>query len=194
MRILCIFLSLLLPTVVAAEEEPGTPEAPELQPLPTGTLSIKDRFYVGGWLGASYGDVISTIQVAPELGFILVPKFHLGGGLVYRYRKDERFEPDLSTTDLGGSFYGRYFVYAPFFLQGGIEQLSWEYPAFGNNGMIEVTDADYTAVLLGPGFAISMGPRAATYMTLLYDVNYKSDEPNPYDRPWMIRIGVGIGL
>ena len=55
-------------------------------------------------------------------------------------------------------------------------------------------NADHTAVLVGPGFALSVGPSAATYMTFLYDVNYDNEGPNPYDRPWMIRIGVGIGL
>jgi hypothetical protein len=175
-------------------QEPPKIEEPEAQPAGPTALSVKDRFYFGGWLGASYGDVISSVQVAPEVGYIVVPKFHLGTSLIYRYRKDKRFEPDLTTSEVGGALYGRYFVYSPFFLQGGVEQLSYDIPVRNPDGGLEVLEDDHTAVLVGPGFAIPMGRRAATYMTFLYDVNYDSEGPNPYDRPWMIRVGIGIGL
>jgi len=188
MRFVCFCLSVLLAGATVAQEEPDVP------PAPPQSSTLKNRFYVGGWVGASFGDVVSTAQIAPELGFIVVPKFHLGGSLVYRYRKDKRFEPDLSTTDIGGSLFGRYFVYAPIFLQAGLEQLNWEFPVLEPDGVLATTDADHTAVLIGPGFALPLGPKAASYMTFLYDVNYDSSGPNPYDRPWMIRIGVGVGL
>lgn len=195
---LALLLALLMAGPMMAQEEPEveepTVEEPEVLPTGPTTLKLKDRFYFGGWLGASFGDVISSAQVAPEVGYIVVPKFHLGGSLVYRYRKDERFDPDLTTTDIGGALYGRYFVYSPFFLQGGVEQLSYDFPVQLPDGAIDVLEDDHTAVLVGPGFAIPMGPRAATYMTFLYDLNYDSEGPNPYDRPWMIRIGVGVGL
>lgn len=190
MRIICFCLIALLSAAAMAQEEPGT----DTPPPPAPTSSIKDRFYVGGWLGAAFGDVVSSAQVAPEVGFIVVPKFHLGGSLVYRYRKDKRFEPDLSTTQWGGALYGRYFVYSPIFLQAGVEQISWEFPVSTPEGDLSVIDADHTAVLVGPGFALPLGPKVASYMTFLYDVNYDSSGPNPYDRPWMIRVGVGIGL
>ncbi len=196
MRILSFLLCALMPVVLTAQEPPSEPsDAPPVSPptLP-GKTTLMNRFYVGGWLGASFGDVVSTVQVAPELGFIVVPRFHIGGSLVYRYRKDKRFEPDLSTTDIGGSLFGRYFVYAPIFLQAGVEQLNWDYIAPDLDGDFTTINADHTAILVGPGFALPLGPSVASYMTFLYDVNYDSDEPNPYDRPWMIRFGVGVGL
>lgn len=191
MRFVCLLLCMLLSGAVLAQEEPGEGDASR----PTASTSkLKNRFYLGGWLGGSFGDVVSRAEVAPEVGFIVVPKLHLGGSVVYRYRKDKRFEPDLSTTQWGGSLYGRYFVYSPIFLQAGLEQISWEFPVATAEGDFEVIDADHTAVLVGPGFALPLGPRAASYMTFLYDVNYDSGGANPYDRPWMIRVGVGIGL
>jgi hypothetical protein len=191
MRSACLLLCLLVSGAVMAQEEPS---ADSSAPDPAPTSTLKNRFYVGGWLGGSFGDVVSRAEVAPELGFIVVPKFHLGGSIVYRYRKDKRFEPDLSTTQWGGSLYGRYFVYSPIFLQAGAEQISWEFPILDEFGNVDVVDADHTAVLIGPGFALPLGPKAASYMTFLYDINYDSDGPNPYDRPWMIRVGIGIGL
>ena len=190
MRYVCLLLCVLLSGVAVAQEEPSPGDT---SPAPQSS-NLKGRFYVGGWLGAAFGDVVSSVQVAPELGFIVVPKFHLGSSLVYRYRKDKRFEPDFSTTELGGALYGRYFVYSPIFLQAGVEQLNWEFPVTTPGGEFEVIDANHTAVLIGPGFALPLGPKVASYMTFLYDVNYDSSGPNPYDRPWMIRVGVGVGL
>jgi len=190
MRYVCLLLCVLLSGVAVAQEEPSPGDT---SPAPQSS-NLKGRFYVGGWLGAAFGNVVSSVQVAPELGFIVVPKFHLGSSLVYRYRKDKRFEPDLSTTELGGALYGRYFVYSPIFLQAGVEQVNWEFPVTTPGGEFEVIDANHTAVLIGPGFALPLGPKVASYMTFLYDVNYDSSGPNPYDRPWMIRVGVGVGL
>ena len=188
MRIVCFCLSMLLAGAVLGQEEPSS------KPSPPQSSTVKSRFYVGGWLGASYGDVVSSVQVAPELGYRVHPRFHLGGSLVYRYRKDKRFEPDLTTDEIGGALFGRYFAYGPIFVQGGVEQLSWDFVTAGPGGGLDVVNLDHTAILIGPGFALSMGAKSATYMTFLYDVNYDSGGPNPYDRPWMIRIGVGVGL
>ena len=196
MRFVCLLMCLCMPLVALAQEFPeDPPDSPATSPptLP-GKSTLRNRFYAGGWLGASFGDVVSTVQVAPELGFIVVPKLHLGGSLVYRYRKDKRFEPDLSTTDIGGSLYGRYFVYAPIFLQAGVEQLNWDYIATNPDGEFDTINTDHTAILVGPGLALPLGPSVASYMTFLYDVNYDDEGPNPYDRPWMIRFGVGVGL
>ena len=187
--LLCLIcLQSVVSAVAMAQEAPPPPALDPPKKSPT-----MSRFFVGGWVGASFGDQVQLVQVAPEAGYRVTPKLQLGGGIVYRYLKDERFEPDLSTTDFGGSLFGRYFVYTPIYLQLGVEQLSWEFIRSVPGGF-EVVEADHTAVLVGPGFALPMGPRAASYMTILYDLNYDSSGPNPYDRAWMIRFGVGVGL
>ena len=149
--------------------------------------------YVGGWLGASSSSAVDRIEAAPEIGFQVTPKIQLGGSLVYRYRNDKRFQPNLSSTDLGGSLLGRYFVYAPFFPHLWVEHLTWEYYDPFQVNLTKI-DANHTGVLIGPGFALSIGPRAATYIAFLYDVNYDTNGRNPYDEPWVFRIGFGIGL
>jgi hypothetical protein len=197
MRPFALALLLLVAAPVLAQEK-GSPEEPEqagiVPPSPyKPKKTILSRMYVGGWLGASTSSAVDRVEVAPEIGFQVTPKMQLGGSLVYRYRNDKRFEPDLTSTDLGGSLFGRYFVYAPIFLQAGIEHLSWEYYDGREAGLTKI-DATHTGVLIGPGFALGMGPRAATYMAILYDVNYDSDGPSPYDKPWVFRIGFGVGL
>lgn len=197
MRSFALALLLLIKVPVIAQEEgaPEEPEQTETAPPPPykPKTPILSRIYVGGWLGASASSAVDRAEVAPEIGFQVTAKIQLGGSLVYRYRNDKRFEPDLTSTDLGGSLFGRYFVYAPIFLQAGIEHLSWEYYD-GFESELTKIDATHTGVLFGPGFALAMGPRAATYMAILYDVNYDSDGPNPYDKPWVFRIGFGVGL
>ncbi len=191
--VLCCLLA--VPAIAQKEGTPEEPEQAEAPPPPPykARKPFWSRMYAGGWLGASSSSNVDRIEAAPELGFQATPRIQLGGSLVYRYRNDKRFDPDLKTTDLGASLFGRYFVYAPIFLQLGIEHLSWEYY---DGFQIDLTkiDANHTGVLIGPGFALSMGPRAATYFAFLYDVNYNSNGPNPYDDPWVFRIGFGIGL
>lgn len=213
-RAVLLFLIFFVAAGTVAQEEPGTdePSADEPsteepagdEPVPTPSedeLPVRapkpktrtSRFYVGGWLGASGGEAIDLVEFAPEVGYRITPKFHLGGSLIYRYRKDKRFEPDLTTRDIGGSLFGRYFVFNPLFVHLGAERITWDFIESTPNGP-GTTSADHTAILLGPGFALGMGPNAATYFTVLYDLNYDSEGPNPYDRPWFIRIGVGVGL
>jgi hypothetical protein len=191
--VLCCLLA--VPAIAQKEGTPEEPEHAEAAPPPPykAKKPFWSRMYAGGWLGASSSSNVDRIEAAPEIGFQVTPKIQLGGSLVYRYRNDKRFEPDLTSTDLGGSLFGRYFVYAPFFLHLGVEHLSWEYYDPFQDDFTKI-DANHTGVLIGPGFALSMGPRAATYFAFLYDVNYDSNGPNPYDEPWVFRIGFGIGL
>lgn len=187
-----------LVAVSAIAQQEGTPETTEdAEPAPPPPYRprkpLRNRMYVGGWLGASTSSAVDNVEVAPEIGFQVTPKIQLGGSLVYRYRNDKRFDPDLTSTDLGGSLFGRYFVYAPLFLHLGVEHLSWEYYDPLQDDLTQI-DATHTGVLVGPGFALSMGPRAATYFAVLYDVNYDNSGPNPYDEPWVFRVGFGIGL
>lgn len=197
-RILCFGLLSVLAVTAAAQEEgaPLTPDGFDTEPPPKRSRKapLTHRMYVGGWLGAAFGSDVDFVEAAPELGFRVSRKFHLGGSLVYRYRNDKRFDPELSTSDLGGSLFGRYFVYAPLYLQAGVEQLNWEFIGRLPDGSLTTVDADHTAILVGPGFALPMGERVATYMSILYDLNYDNQGPNPYERPWLIRVGIGVGL
>jgi hypothetical protein len=150
---LCFGLMFILAAAALAQDEatPRTPDGfdPEPPPKRSRKEPLTRRMYVGGWLGAAFGDV-EFVEAAPELGFRISPKFQLGGSLVYRYRNDKRFDPNLSTTDLGGALFGRYFVYAPLYLQAGVEQLNWEYIGRLPDGSLTTVDADHTSVLVGP--------------------------------------------
>ena len=120
----------------------------------------------------------------------MTPLFQLGGSLTFRYRKDKRFDPDVSTTDVGGSIVGRFFVYDPIFLQAEVERLNWEYIGFDGENYVPVEDT-YTGYYAGFGFVQKASNRVAMFMSFLYDFSYDENEPSPNTRPFLVRIGFG---
>jgi hypothetical protein len=182
---LCLVLAV---SAMAQEGQPGAPNPPP--PQQKGPQPTPFRWFIGGGLGLAFGDV-NYIEFSPVVGYQVAPNFQLGGSLIFRYRKDKRYEPDLSTTDFGGSLFGRYFLYGPVFLHGEVERINWEYVAVVD-GDFTTVESDYTGLYAGAGFAVPTNPRAAMYMSFLYDFNYDSNEPSPNNDPWVIRIGYGV--
>jgi hypothetical protein len=152
--------------------------------------AASSRIWVGGGIGLSFGTV-DYVEVAPMIGYSATDKLSIGGSLVYRYRKDGRFSPSVSTTDYGGSLFGRYQVTAPIFVHAEYEYLNYEFVLPNLS-----TDRDtYGSVLVGPGFAHSAGGRASVFVLALYNLTYDSDDlRSPYSDPWVYRVGVGFGF
>lgn len=145
--------------------------------------------FVGGSLGLSFGDV-DYIEVAPLIGTWLSPKVSVGGSLIYRYRNDDRYRESLSTSDYGGSVFGRYVVWAPVYLHAEVEYLSYEFVRFD----LSTERDNFTSVFVGGGAALPMGRRSSAYVQALYNLAYSSSEPSPYDSPWVVRFGIGVGF
>jgi hypothetical protein len=152
--------------------------------------AIEYPWFAGGTFGLAYGSETSYIEVSPVFGYRFTRVFQLGGSLTFRYRKDKRFDPDVSTTDVGGSIVGRFFVYDPIFLQAEVERLNWEYIGFDGEDYISVEDT-YTGYYAGFGFVQKAGDRVAMFMSFLYDFSYDKNEPSPNNRPFLVRIGFG---
>lgn len=148
-----------------------------------------DNVWFGGGIGLAFGDV-DYISVEPLVGVRVAPRVDVGGGLIYRYRKDQRFDPSLRTSDYGGNVFARYHVAPPVFLHAEYEYLDYEYATFTGG-----TDRDsYDSVLAGVGFAPSSSGRASFYALALYNFSYDDDEISPYDDPWVVRVGVAFGF
>lgn len=153
------------------------------------------RWFVGGAVGLSFGEYVNSIEFSPQFAYQVAPKFQLGASVIYRYRKDKRFEPDLSTTDYGASLFGRYFFFDPIFAQLEVERRIWDYARLNDDdGSYEKVETDHTGLYGGFGFAFPAGHRSALFMTFLWDFNYTDSEPMPYSHPWIIRIGYGFGF
>jgi len=155
----------------------------------------KEGVFVGGSLGLGFGDV-DYVEIAPLVGAWLSPRVAVGGSLIFRYRNDAIWRisggdiDSASTTDYGGSVFGRYFVWDAIYLQTEVEYLSYEFVDFD----LSTERDDFTSVFVGCGAATPIGGRSSIYVEVLYNVTYADDELSPYASPWVTRIGVGFGF
>ena len=171
----------------------ATAPPPATEPPPPPPPPPVSRLFYGGGVGLSFGDV-DYIEIAPMIGFKLTPRTHLGVSLLYRYRDDDRYDPSLTTSDYGGSVFARYFPLGGLFIQGEYEWVNYEYVSFDGLSYRHDRQGD-SNVLAGGGFSQSMGNHASFFISALYNLNYDGDDPfEPYDSPWVVRVGVGFGF
>ena len=147
------------------------------------------RVFFGGSVGASFGDA-TYLSLSPLIGYRVNDRLSVGGSLIYRYRSDDRFGRDLSTNDYGASVFARYTVVGPFFVQGELEQLSYEYI----RPDLTTARTDATSFFAGGGVSHALSRNVNLYATALYNFSYGSQSPSPYSSPWVLRFGVGVGF
>ncbi len=197
--VVCALLSIAPLWVSASETEQGVSSTPGTGVLVAAEADAENasffappgskNWFFGGGVGLGFGDV-DYLELAPMAGLWLSPKASVGTTLIYRYRRDSRPADTISTSDYGGSIFGRYIVWDPLFLHAEVEYLNYEYLNYDLS-----TDRDgYTSVFLGAGAAMPMGRNASFFATALYNVAYDSDERSPYGSPWVVRVGVGFGF
>lgn len=171
-------LALALVLGVAAEAHAAPPAG-----TATGTVN---RWFVGGTVGLGFGDV-DWVELSPFVGYRASELVSVGTGLIWRYRKDNRYQDSLSTNDYGFNVFSRFDVARPFFLHLEYEYLSYEF----YRADLSKDRTNYSSVLGGGGVAYPLGRNASFYAALLYNFSYDSSERyNPYGDPWIFRAGV----
>jgi hypothetical protein len=179
MKPLISFLVVPLLLLAFAAETPAAP--------PSGTATgSKNRWFVGGTVGLGFGDV-DWVELSPFVGYRASELVSVGTGLIWRYRKDDRFEDSLSTNDYGFNLFSRFNVARPFFLHLEYEYLSYEYI----RGDLSKDRTNYSSILGGGGVGYPISRNASFYAVLLYNFSYdSSDSFSPYGDPWILRAGV----
>jgi len=207
-RPIALLLCLLMAGAALAQEsepeEPQTPAAQEGEAEEPTTYkelyeayqkqakkAIEYPWFAGGLFGVAFGSETGYVEVSPILSYRFSHAFQLGTRITFRYRKDERYEPDLSTTDFGASLLARFYIFEPIYLQAEVERLNWEYIGITGDGYYTTVEDTYTGYYAGFGFVQRAGKRVAMYMSFLWDFAYDDNEPSPNERPWLIRIGFG---
>lgn len=150
-----------------------------------------DRIYVGGGLGAQFGNV-TMIDISPLVGYRVTDRFSAGLGITYQYFRIRDSGYTYSTSIYGGRTFARFAVFDFLFLHSEFEMLNWECPRLEPTG--------YTSerlwvpgLLLGGGLWQSFGDSGSgLYAMALYNVLY--DDCSPYNSPLVLRIGVAFGL
>lgn len=183
----------LCPLVAMAQTEPVVPSPPPPPPPPAPAPApskppMRDRVFFGGGVGLSFGTV-DYVEVSPLVGFRVHPKVDVGLSLTYRWRNDSRY--DISTSDYGGTLFGRYRVVRSFFLEADWEYLDWEYI----RSDLSKDRTSTSSFLAGGGYYLPLGGRASMAFSALYNFSYDKNDPfEPYGDPWVVRIGVGVGF
>jgi len=83
-----------------------------------------------GWwggvaLGLSFGGGVDYLSLEPAIGYRVTDNLTFGTRLLYRRRRDERFNETITTKDYGASLFGRYFFAERVFTQIEYEVISW---------------------------------------------------------------------
>jgi hypothetical protein len=168
---------------------PGTP-APAPPPPEKPKSSGPQRWFFGGGVGASFGDV-DYVEIAPLVGVKVLPRFDLGLQPFYRWIDDGRYSPSITTNDYGATLFARVRVFAGFFVEGDYQYTSYEYPNVGGG----TTRDTYNAFLAGGGYSIPVGGHVGVYVSALYDFSYDGNDVNrPYDSPVRVQVGVAVGF
>jgi hypothetical protein len=150
---------------------------------------LSDKIYFGGGGGFSANSNQTNISIFPQVGYKITDRYSAGLGFTYQYVKVK--QPSFSLSNYGWSIFNRYNITRQFFAFGEYERLNFEYPISA-----ELTERNtFNSLLLGGGYSEQIAGRASFNVTVLYNVLYDEAEfPKPYNSPWVIRAGVGIGI
>jgi long-subunit fatty acid transport protein len=155
-------------------------------------LPFKERLFIGGGLGLSFG-TITNIRIAPVVGYRISPDFSVGAGPSYQYYSDKRFNPKLESTIYGGSVFGRYFVLEQIFLHSEFEVLNLDRLNFDPTTNDFFQDRVTIPLwFVGGGFSSRNANGSGFFISVLYDLI--QDRNSPYTNNLAIRVGGFISL
>lgn len=172
------------PAAVTPPPASPPPPAPAAAPPPAKSAP-NDRIYYGGTVTLSFSGV-TRIGVYPMIGYKLTPKLSAGVEAGYEWVD---YDNGPSTSNYGGSVFGRLRVSPNLYAHGEYQAVNYELPTGLNS-----TDRQWVPFLLvGAGYTRSLGGRTSVYAEVLFDV--LQDENSPYD-DWepVVSVGVGVGF
>lgn len=141
------------------------------------TLTLKERIYFGGNVGAQFGTV-TFVDLSPMVGIKIHPIWSVGIQTTGQYLNNSVL--GYNTTILGLTSFTRVKVYSELFLQG-------EYGILNGNFSVYSGERETIQTLLfGGGYSYGLGSKMKMYGTVMFDV--LQDIKNPYSNP-LIRIG-----
>lgn len=195
-----LFPSLLLVTQLFGQDSRQDAQQNFQQEAAQGQSGFLDKVFVGGGLGAGFGDY-TFINVSPIIGYRVSPKLSIGMRLMYQYTTFEYFDyadqrwKDYSGNDFGIGGFARYMLFGPVYLQAEYEHLSYE--ALYRSG--ESRRDNFDSFMAGGGIAQPIGRKASVFLTLMYNFSYENFNTSnvyrsPYNSPWVVRVGIAAGF
>jgi hypothetical protein len=163
-----------------------------------------DRFFTGGTIGLQFGTA-TAIEADPILGYKLYKDYlsvGIGGNYTYYRIKDySSITPAVYQTSLyGGNIFTRvYFLknvipsIKDFFLHGEYQALNVDPQYYDPYNFHSGKRYWVNSFFGGIGVRQAIGERSSVTLSVLYDFNASIDSPY-YINPWILRIGLEIGL
>lgn len=153
---------------------------------------LADRVYFGGGGGFSTSSNQTNISIFPQVGYKITDRYSAGVGITYQYVKIKQ-PINTSLSNFGWSVFNRFNVTNQFFAYAEFERLTFEYLTSFSPEQTE--KSAFNSLLIGAGYSEQIGGRASFNVMALYNVLYDESEiPRPYNSPWVLRAGVGIGI
>lgn len=176
--LLILFPFLVFPQFGEREGEPDVRE-----------MSTRERFFVGGFLGLQLG-TFTAVGVNAHGGYRFTNRLSAGVGGSYQYTNDRWLGESFSSHTYGGSVFARFRVFDQAFIHAEQEWLSLlsRLELINPENRPRISEQN---LLLGPGYAIRLSPRARINILLLYNFNENSQVyfNNPF-----FRVGLDISL
>lgn len=170
----------------------------ETVPQTSQQVSKENKWYYGGTVGFNFWSDYFYLSLNPLVGYQVSPKFSVGGKLMYAYINDQRYEPfELTSHNYGAGLFARFRPIYQIYLHAEFDYASYEdytiYTPILGDPYVESERNWVPFLLLGGGFVQRVGPNAAVYVEVLFDVI--QDENSPYE-DWdpIISIGGGVGF
>lgn len=164
-----------------------------------GNSEFMDKVFVGGGLGAGFGNY-TFINVSPLIGYRISNRLSAGLRFMYQYTTfeylNQNFEKErYNGNDLGAGPFARFMVYGPIYLQAEYEYLSYDGLYYDGTRRRN----SFESVMAGGGIAQPIGQKAAFFITAMYNFSYQNFDSSgsyrsPYNSPWVFRVGIAGGF
>lgn len=177
------YIFILFSCSILSQEQPY--QSPKAS-APNDFNSFKERLYIGGNVGAWFGNT-TFINLSPIVGCKITKKFSLGAGVTYNYFSQTINKRKYETTIYGANFFARYLAFENVFAQVGWDRLS--VPNF--NSPLQNTRAWVDNLLVGGGYRQSFSEKGTFVAAIFYNIN--ESLLSPYPNP-IIQIGFNFGF
>ncbi len=186
----CFFFLMMVSSTSSAQirttEESHTLKTSKQKTPKSDPFFVRENVFVGGTFGLGFSANFTSIAVAPEAGYFLVPeRLSLGGRFVYNYYRDKFYS--LNINIFGGGPFLRGYVWQGIFGQVEYEITKVKGVPTGNlnpNNSPILRDVNFNAALIGGGYHFNHDDGFGFYIQILFNLN-NSDVwiyPNPQFR------------
>src|SRR4030095_2090059 len=125
-----------------------------------------DRIFVGGNLGLTFGD-ITSVEVAPQVGYMITPRWAAGLGFRYSYYRNNYY--NYESSSYGPQFFSRFMIFKGLYAEGIYEANNMEiYKLVDPVRQTYVIEREWiSSLLLGGGYSSQIGGRSSFFISIL---------------------------